>query len=132
MAGYLVAVGLGMLGMWVALLGTGQVPELRTAPYEIGYHLVAEMLTAVALLAAGVGRLRGRAWGQRASPAALGMLLYTVLNSAGYYAQRGETPMVGLFAVLTVATVVLLVGHLRPRTGGEPRTARIDEEVADV
>lgn len=112
-AGFLVLVGLGMLGLWTVLLGTGAVPELRTAPYEIGSHLVAELLTALAALAAGIGLLRGSSWAPRVYPVALGLLLYTVLNSAGYYVQRGDLAMVAMFTVLTVAALLLTIGHVR-------------------
>lgn len=114
-AGYAVVVGAGMVGLWAVLYATGGIPELVTAPYEIGYHLAAELLTAFALLAAGVGLLRGVPWARRGYPVALGMLLYTVLNSAGYYAQRGDVAMVGMFAVLTVATLLAVVSYLRRR-----------------
>jgi hypothetical protein len=33
----------------------GQIPELATAPCEVGYHLAAETLAALALLTAGAG-----------------------------------------------------------------------------
>lgn len=62
----------------------------------------------MALVAAGIGRVRGPAWARRLYPVALGMLLYTVVNSAGYYAQLGELPVVGMFTALTVATLGLL------------------------
>ena len=121
---YAVGVCLAMLGMWAGLYLAGEIPELATAPLEIGYHLAAEGLTALALLAAGVGLLRGRAWGGRVLPVALGMLLYTVVNSAGYYANLGEWPMVGLFTALTLATGRLLVATLRGwPPGPAPRTA---------
>lgn len=107
-AAYAATVGTFMLGFWAVLYVTGEIPELSTAPYEIGYHLAAELLTALALLAAGAGVLAGRALPARLYPVALGMLLYTVINSAGYYAQLGELPMVGMFTALTVATVLAL------------------------
>jgi hypothetical protein len=117
-AGYAVLVGLFMGAFWTASALTGTIPELRTAPLEIGYHLVAELLAPGALLAAGVGRLRGRAWAARLFPVALGMLLYTVVNSAGYDAERGDVAMVGMFAVLTVATLALLAAQLPQPSGG--------------
>ena len=106
-AAYAVGLGLLMGGMWSVLLATGQVPELQTASIEIGLHLAAEGLTAVALLVAGIGLLRGRRWATPTFAFALGMVLYTVVNSAGYYGQRGEWPMVGFFAILGVVTVLL-------------------------
>ena len=103
---YAIGVGLAIFGLWVALLGTGQVPELRTAPIEIGYHLVAEGLTAVLLLVAGIAVLRGSSLADRLLAFSLGMLLYTVVNSAGYYGQLGEWAMVGMFAALTLLTAL--------------------------
>ncbi|MCU4718732.1 hypothetical protein [Halapricum hydrolyticum] len=119
---YTLVVGTFMLGFWIVLLVAGDIPELTTAPYEIAYHLLAEFLTAVALLASGIGLLGGRSLARRLYPVALGLLLYTVVNSAGYYAQLGDVAMVGMFTVLTVATLALLVEHLfRPTTEGDER-----------
>lgn len=113
-ARYALVVGTVMLGFWIVLLLTDGIPELTTAPYEIGYHLVAELVTAVALLASGIGLRRGWSRARRLYPVALGLLLYTVINSAGYYAQLGETALVGMFTVLTVATLALVVEYVRP------------------
>jgi hypothetical protein len=115
-AGYTILVGVAMLGLWGMFYATGRIPELTTAPYEIGYHLAAETLTALALVTAGVGLFRCHAWAWRLYPVALGMLLYTVINSAGYYAQLGEIAMVGMFTVLTAATLLLIIDYLTGRT----------------
>lgn len=118
-AGYAVVVGAFMLGFWAVLYATGGGPALS---YDIGYHLVAESSTALALLATGTGILRGRSWAARLYPVALGMLLYTVLNSAGYYAQRGEAAMVGMFTLITVATLLALFDYLgRPTWSTDPQ-----------
>lgn len=117
---YAAGVGLAMVGMWTGLSLAGDIPELATAPLEIGTHLLAEGLTALALLLSGLGVWRGWAQARAGLLASLGMLLYTVINSAGYYAQLGEGAMVGMFAVLTLATVlslVALVGDWSPRRG---------------
>ena len=37
------------------------------------------------------------------------MLLYTILVSSGYFAQKHVWPIVGMFAVLLVLTVIRLV-----------------------
>ena len=109
---YAAGVGLAMLGLWSVILVSGDVPELRTAPVELGVHLAAEGLTAAALFVFGVGAWRGSRRARRGLPVALGMLLYTVVNSAGYYAQLGETAMVAMFAVLTLATLGFVADHL--------------------
>mgnify|MGYP000302969650 CR=1 FL=1 len=110
---YAIGVGLAMLGMWTAFYLAGEISDLTTAPLEIGFHLLAEGLTAIALLAAGVGLLRDWGAAVRLLPVALGMLLYTVVNSAGYYAPLGEWPMVGMFLALTALTLVLVLAILR-------------------
>jgi len=93
-------VGLLMVGQWVFFLVSGQVPELKTEPRAIRFHLAAELLTAGALVAAGLGLLLGAGWGRSLYLVATGMLLYTLINSPGYFAQRGQWALVGMFAVL--------------------------------
>lgn len=115
-AGYTILVGMAMLGLWGLLYATDQIPELETAPFEIGYHLAAEILTALVLLTAGVGLFRRRPWARGLYPIALGMVLYTVINSAGYYAQLGDLEMVGIFTVLTAATLLLIGDYMLGRT----------------
>ncbi|MFO8133578.1 MAG: hypothetical protein R6U10_06595 [Thermoplasmatota archaeon] len=44
---------------------------------------------------------------------ATGMLLYTVIVSAGYYAERGNTAMVAMFTVLTMLTLTFVGLTLR-------------------
>ena len=40
------------------------------------------------------------------------MLLYIVINSAGYYAQLGEIAMVGMFTGLTAMTLLLRIDYV--------------------
>lgn len=118
-SGFLAGVGILMIGFWSMLFLTGQIPEGETGPVELGYHLAAELLTASVLVTAGVGRQLQRRWARRLSPVALGMLGYTVINSAGYYAQSGEISMVAMFTLLTVSTVALILDYLNatPESG---------------
>ncbi len=96
------AVGLLMVGQWAFFLLNGQVPELETEPRAIRFHLAAEFVTTGALVAAGLGLLLGTGWGRSLYLVATGMLLYTLVNSPGYFAQRGQWALVGMFAVLLV------------------------------
>ena len=106
---FAVAVGLLMIGQWAFSLATGRGPELQTAPLAIGFHLAAEVLTALALLLSGLALLKKRRWGRTLFLVAGGMALYSVINSPGYFAQRGQWLMVGMFAVLFFLTVFLLM-----------------------
>jgi hypothetical protein len=103
---YGVGAGVLILGQWSFFLLAGQVPELETEPIRIGFHLAAELATALALIAAGWAVLRSRAWGRPALLLALGMLIYTVVVSPGYFAQRGEWLPLGLFGLLLALALV--------------------------
>ena len=89
---YAIVVGAGMFGQWAFFLGTKRVPELETEPFRIGFHLAGEFLTAIALLIGGAA-----------------LLLYTAIVSPGYFAQRREWPLVGMFAVLLVLAAISLI-----------------------
>jgi len=104
-----IVVGIAMIGQWVYSLAVGRVPELVQAPLAIGFHLAAEMLTALALLASGAALLKKLAWGRPLFLVAGGMVLYSIIASPGYFAQKGAWPMVVVFGVLFVAALAALM-----------------------
>ncbi len=106
---FAIIVGIGMIGMWSLLLITRQVPELETEPLRIRFHIAAEFITAIALLVSGIGLLTDQSWSQWLYLVAIGMLFYTVIVSPGYYAEKGEWPFVGMFAVILILGVVCLI-----------------------
>lgn len=106
---YAIVVGLGMIGQWAMSFATKQIPELETEPYRIWFHIVGEFITAAFLIAGGVGLLAGLSWARSLYLAAMGMLLYTAIVSPGYFAQKRQWPLVGMFAVILVLAVVSLV-----------------------
>lgn len=105
---YAILVGIGMIGQWSFSLATRRVPELRTEPFRIAFHLAGEFLTALVLIVGGLGLLANVPWAQPTYLVSVGMLLYTVIVSPGYFAQRREWPMVGMFAVLLILALVSL------------------------
>ena len=112
------ATGSAMVGMWAFLLGTSGVPEVESAPVVLAFHLVAEGTAALGLIVSSVVLLRRTSWATAGFTFFAGMLLYSVLNSPGYYAQQGEWPVAFLFgvlAVLTVTSVAVLYGAGRRR-----------------
>ena len=103
---FAIFVGLLMLIQWTFFLATGQTPEVQTAPLELSFHLAAEAATALALIISGLALMRELPWSRKAALVAYGMLAYTVMVSPGYFAQRGEWPMVVVFALLLALTVI--------------------------
>jgi hypothetical protein len=100
-----VIIGAAIAALWLLLLVTGQVPEINEGRIGIWFHLAAELLLAAVLVAAGLALLRRRAPARLLSAVALGALGYSAVNSPGWYAERGEWAMVGMFALVVCATV---------------------------
>ncbi|HTX44392.1 MAG TPA: hypothetical protein VMC61_06640, partial [Methanocella sp.] len=92
---YSIIIGIAMLGMWTVFVATGQVPELSTEPLRVSMHIIGEVATALVLLIGGYGVWAGKKWGLQAYMLSMGMLLYTLIVSPGYYAQGGNAAMVG-------------------------------------
>lgn len=103
-----IVIGTAMVAQWLLFVVLGQVPEFATEPFAIAFHLVAELVTAIALIAAGVLLLRRRRHAVRLALLAFGMLVYTAINSAGYFAELGEWPMVAMFAGVLAVSVVAI------------------------
>ncbi|MCX6558994.1 MAG: hypothetical protein NTZ26_00640 [Candidatus Aminicenantes bacterium] len=106
---FALVVGMLMIGQWAANLATNGIPELATAPLSIGFHLAAEILTALALVLSGLAILKKLSWGRSLFLVAGGMALYSIINSPGYFAQKSQWPMVALFGGLFFAAVFALM-----------------------
>lgn len=105
---FALVVGAGIIAQWLFFLATDQVPELETEPLRIRFHLAAEFATAVALMVGGTALLTGQAWSRWFYPLSMGMLLYTVIVSPGYFAEKGQWAFVAMFAALLVLTLISL------------------------
>lgn len=105
-----ILVGVLIAGLWLTLFATRQIPEIAAGHRDIWFHIVAELLTAILLVGAGAALLRSDSDTARlAAAVAAGALLYTTVNSPGYYADRRQWPVVGMFVALAAATVVVIV-----------------------
>ena len=106
---YSLFIGILMIVMWGMFILTGQVPEMATKPAEIMLHLVAEFTTAILLIGGGIGLLKKIKIGYNLNLVALGMLLYTLIVSPGYYLQKGDWVFVGIFTLLFIVTLIFLI-----------------------
>lgn len=114
-AWYSIIVGLLMIVQWVFFLMVGAVPELSTEPIRLAFHLAGEFVTAACLIAGGVSLFRGFPSGRGLSLVAAGMLAYTVIVSPGYFAQQGQWPLVGMFALLLILDAINVAKLLNMR-----------------
>ncbi|MCB1336109.1 MAG: hypothetical protein KDK10_01145 [Maritimibacter sp.] len=112
---YSVALGLAVAGLWAAILVSGDLPEGRRA---LAFHLLSEALMALGVMIGGALLLKGHRTGAGIAAAAHAMVVYSTLNAAGYYLQRGAAGVCGamvLLAILSALLVVLLLGRLSDR-----------------
>ena len=106
---YSFIIGSSMIGMWTMFLITDSIPELDTEPLRIGMHMFAELATGVTLLIGAIGIQTKKTWGYSMYLISLGMLLYTLIASPGYYADKGDILFVGMFLILLIITIIVAV-----------------------
>lgn len=106
---FTIFVGILMMGMWSTLILTNQVPYLDTPQMEIKLHILTEMLTAVMLIIGGVSVLRDYERLINLHYVSQGMLIYSIINSSGYYIDLGELMMAVMFGFLLIGTVISLM-----------------------
>jgi hypothetical protein len=101
-------VGIGMIGMWGVFYFTNQIPELESEPIRIKFHLAGEFITALLLIIAGIALLTRQGWATATYLVAMGMLLYTLIVSPGYFAQLGQWIFVVMFGVIIILGIISL------------------------
>jgi hypothetical protein len=104
-----IIVGVGMIVQWIMSFVTKQIPELKTEPIRIGFHIAAEMLTAIALIIGGIGLLISTTWAENIFLIAMGMLFYTCVVSPGYFAQKEQWGWLGMFSVIAILGIVSII-----------------------
>jgi hypothetical protein len=113
-AWYGIGVGLLMLAQWAFSILTGGVPEFQIAPWEIAFHLAAEISTALVLITGGIAALKSAAWSRQFLLMGLGMVIYSEIVSPGYFAELGQWPLVAMFTFLlsgAIWSAILLVAR---------------------
>jgi len=113
---YIILIGIAMLCMWLLLLIKREVPDLKTKPTQIFFHLIAEFLTSIMLIIGGFGYLMNQPWGVAIFFIAVGMVIYSTINAAGFYGQLKDWPMfitliVFTFISLLITSLILLIEY---------------------
>ncbi|MHB1392355.1 MAG: hypothetical protein ACYCYE_04610 [Clostridia bacterium] len=108
---YSIFIGISVMGMWCMILLSGSIPE---GPIEMSFHLFSEFLMATLMLVGGIGLLKNHLYGRKVFMISNGMLVYSILNAAGYYGQRSDLIMAGMFtAFFIISSVFLMLGLVR-------------------
>jgi len=109
---YSIALGLAVLGLWAMILTGEPLPEGRT---ELAFHIGSEILMALGCIAAGVLLLRGAPTARPAAAAAHAMVVYSCLNAAGYYAERGEVAVALVMTALALISATVAAAQILRR-----------------
>ena len=109
---YAIVIGIGIIGLWTMLLLTKQVPELNTEPVAITFHITAEIIMGILSLISGIFLLIDLSWAPYFFILAMGLVIYAVINSAGYYGQKKQWTFVIMFGIILVASVSLVILNL--------------------
>jgi len=114
-AWYGIVVGFLMIAQWTLSIVSGSVPEFQTAPWAIGFHLAAEMSTAMMLIIGGIATLKSIVRAKQVLLVGLGMVVYSEIVSPGYYAQQSQWAFVAMFAMILFAGAVAVTLLLNER-----------------
>jgi len=117
---YSIMVGISMFMMWIMFYLLGAIPELATEPAKILLHIFAELATATALISAGFGLLKLKPWSHQLYLLSTGALIYTLIQSPGYFLQNSELGFVVMFAMLLILALVLLVNMIKDKINCSP------------
>jgi hypothetical protein len=108
-AAYAIFTGIAIFFIWVLLIFTRQVPELVTQPGSTALHLTAEFLTAVALAGAGINILTRQFFWKEVYMFSMGMLIYSVIQNAGYFIQRNQITYAAMYAVFGFLAMIFSI-----------------------
>ena len=112
---FTIIVGVAMIAQWSINIIGNRIPRLEDDPvsgrglFDMIFHWAAEFITAFVLIAAGIGLIIESSWGNSAFLIGIGMLIYTAINSPGFFAQQRKWPTVGMFAVILILAFVSLI-----------------------
>ena len=110
----LAIVGLGIIGFWLLHIFKGGLPQgirtLESGGY-IAFHISAELITGVLCTLSGIALALGVKWASMTALLAVGMLLYTSINSLSWKEVRNR-PVLSVIFVFPALIAILIILYL--------------------
>lgn len=106
---YSIFLGISVLTMWIKILLNETIPEGKT---EMSFHLFSEFLMASICLSSGLLLVIFKYKGLKSNIMAHSMIVYSLINAMGYYAERDEKSTIVLFIILALLSFLILAYHL--------------------
>lgn len=110
---YSILMGLSIISLWSMLFITQQIPELETELFDISFHIFSELLLAITLIIGGINLLRDTKKSEMVFFLSMGLLVYSVINAAGYYGQQANWGMFGMFGTFAIISTILVILSLK-------------------
>ena len=108
-----IIIGVSIISLWIMLYLSNQIPELKTEPVNITLHIFSEILLAIILIIASIQLINKSRNSEKTFLISMGLLLYSVINAAGYYGQNENWVMVVLFSLLFIFSTIFIFISLK-------------------
>ncbi len=105
---YSIFIGISVLTIWTLILIKGGIQEGKT---ELSFHLFSEFVMATLCVVSGILVIRKSSMGKHINMLGLGMVVYSVVNAAGYYGESGNISIMILFILLFLLTLIAISMH---------------------
>ncbi|MDB4584296.1 hypothetical protein N9164_14180 [Draconibacterium sp.] len=116
---YSIFLGILVLLMWGFILLT---EPIRDGKNEMIFHLLSEILMAALCITSGLLLIKNGQ--QNLNIAAHAMVIYSVINAAGYYFEKNEFLMTAMFFILFIFSLFILTTYFLSRYFGTDETFR--------
>lgn len=107
---YSLILGISVIGMWIMILSSSGMEEGKM---ESSFHLASEFLMATFCIVSGVLLLLNRSKAAGITILAHSMVIYSVLNAAGYYGERGNIVLTCMFILIFLLSCVSVISQTR-------------------
>jgi len=102
-----IIMGSCMIIMWIVFISSNSVPEIQTKPLELTMHLTAEFITSISLIVGALGLLKEKLWANKVYFFSMGMLIYTLIMSSGYFLEKKEIPFFIMFMSFLFLSIII-------------------------
>jgi hypothetical protein len=111
----LILIGVSIIAYWLLYILQGHLPQGIRSIDSGGYfafHILAEIITAIACILGGVGLVQHLRWGNLTALAGSGMLLFTSINGLAWKEVRSKPVLSLLFippAIIAIFIIIYLI-----------------------
>ena len=107
---YSILIGIAVISTWIMILHNQEIPEGRI---EMSYHLVSEFIMAFLCITSGIMMIFNYKKAKYFNVLSHGMVIYSMLNAAGYYGENSNKIMMVFFSILCIFSSLIIYFNLR-------------------